>query len=1002
MLRCCQPGAILRVPQFRLPHIPRWPLPLSGRVGTIHAYATITTTGRHPNESSDLADRNISSYPVLEDKNDVRSWAPVLETCLPPQLRLPQYQHVNAGVRDGVDKARIISNALGRPGSKVGVDLLYDLGVNQERWEAVVWLVKSIVDSLGGTAPIEPLSSPVPSLWHGSKSLAELTDASIEVPVSTAAQPTASIIGCLDMSDPRGLVTSASLVSDETSALRRDALGTIWRSLGAMIIASTNGAVRPEVLEIIAYLHHSGIMPASIYSRKPRDDESAIQQPPTLHLLSSRILSSLSDAAWRAHEKSVLEQARATGYSFMPLRPEIPGSAYRVRVPGLRAEIWLELILWSCLHGEWMQEGLAILDEIYNQSKPPWRPISWRAVLPTGLGFSKDWDKLNYTFNTQAPNTMDQHPGVHDVKRSISSEVMNAYVDALLSELDDGQDDRYMPTMDALTHLNKAQAFLDRSDLKLGGGSWDAVMLRFFDSRAEDVDNTSLFRALLRLSPGFGGEVKSSNTQQLPSYVRDGSAAAIGIGHQILQGQIKAGSVKEAFSTVIAMRDHTDHNKKRSIADFFRSAVSKESQLRQSPLFTGNYDPIDYPAFQVQIPSTILGQLLELATTSNEFAYAKWLLYSDEVDGPLIPESLYSDDAITPAIVHLATASRDGALLGRVVQACAEHNKVSNAGSTLSYLVLVSFFGAQVSLRRWDAARKILQALSAHEGSENSVNTLVLLARAMILLPSGTTNQGTMPSEDMLAATSLFQSILERKFAILEGGTIRNLDEGLRTLGTILATLNTTWYDLFKPLLSGHFPFRLRVESFNTILEAVAESRGATAAAHLLTTFWPWAKRNARKEKEAADSARNRHKDRPRTDHEQYRTVIRLSGINDHSLVMYKGVNANQQSIRIVLRCALAEISRDIENAEVAQERVPAGMSVADLHKKLANSDGKIKPLDVVVWALRALRDLGMVWEDVLMELEDGLSDQQLRRLRKQVPHLFTPQGFTKRQTTYA
>ena len=191
----------------------------------------------------------------------------------------------------------------------------------------------------------------MPSIWNGEISLDQLTENSIEIDVSMSGRT-----GLSDQKlNTRDTGLHHSAVSDSFEhqlQLRRNALGVVWRSLGAMTISCADGTIRPEILEIVAHLHHSGIMPASIYSRKPRLDETAIQQPPTLHLLSSRILTSLSDAAWRAHERIVLEQAKVNVNKSLPLRPELPGSAYRISVSGLRAEIWLELILWSCLHGE--------------------------------------------------------------------------------------------------------------------------------------------------------------------------------------------------------------------------------------------------------------------------------------------------------------------------------------------------------------------------------------------------------------------------------------------------------------------------------------------------------------------------------------------------------------------------------------------------------------------------------------------------------------------------
>ena len=146
-----------------------------------------------------------------------------------------------------------------------------------------------------------------------------------------------------------------------------------------------------------------GIMPMSIYNQRPSPDSTAIQQPPTLRLFSSRILTSLSDAAWRAHEKMVVQEAKAKGGDYAALRPEIPGMAYRIYVAGLRPEVWMELILWSCLHGGWVIDGVKILRMLSSEpSQRQWRSLSWRTLAAAEGGKDDDWDKFDYIFNTQS------------------------------------------------------------------------------------------------------------------------------------------------------------------------------------------------------------------------------------------------------------------------------------------------------------------------------------------------------------------------------------------------------------------------------------------------------------------------------------------------------------------------------------------------------------------------------------------------------------------------
>jgi len=359
--------------------------------------------------------------PPLAGRENAAKWMPLLEACLPPDLRRSDYEQPAAIHVDAPwERAEIILAAQSRPVSKRGVNLLSDLAISQGRWKAAVWLMRDLIDH--GAPAVQPTDEQIveQAPWNGQDSLKDLTERPINLshpgrsPAGVARHINLPPMLPLEMAE----MQTQSEDSHNPDSLKRLALGVVWRALGAMIISCGDGPVRPEILEIIAHLHHQDLLPKDIYTHVPLDDETAIQQPPTLHLLSSRILTSLSDAAWRAHEQVIVDKASATSGRYIPLRPEIPGTAYRIHIAGLRPEAWLELVLWACLHGHWVLEGAAILRSVCKQANPVWKPISWRSLVPVSSG-SEDWHKLDYIFNTRSPKTMDQEAIVHNVKSTV-------------------------------------------------------------------------------------------------------------------------------------------------------------------------------------------------------------------------------------------------------------------------------------------------------------------------------------------------------------------------------------------------------------------------------------------------------------------------------------------------------------------------------------------------------------------------------------------------------
>lgn len=933
----------------------------------------------------------------------MHTWVAILEAGLPPHLRQDPRASSTAAL-NAADCAEILLAAQGAATEEGGLDILYHLGMVEARWREVIWLVKHLVEDYA--APRSKAGKLSQTIWPWSN------DGSLD----------AMTLGPIELQRPRDPSEASSLgptltptlheLTDDlkpesmsrTDRSQQGVLGQVWRSLGAMILACPEGVVKPEILEIIAYLHHQEIMPSSIYSQKPGTDHSAIQQPPTLHLLSSRILTSLSDAAWRAHERAVVEETKAQGGEYVPLRPEIPGMAYRVHVAGLRPEIWLELILWACLHGGWIVEGAAVLRAVYRQ-KPAWKPLSWRSLVPSEESGVPDWDKLDYLFNTRSSATMDppESPPL-DVSRTVSSEVINAYVDALLSVIDVGVGDRGAPPGHILSQMTLAKGFLGRSDLRLSGGSWDAVILRFVDSQAGNPVQYNL-RRLAGLTPKFGHEVEAANASSLPDYVTDGSASFVGLCHRALHTEVRAGNVEGALRVFKLLQNTTDGNKRRSLEAFFKTiqhAQEKDTAPNGADLFTSNYSRINYPAFDLQIPTTTLGPFLELVTDAQAYDLVKWLLYSKEIDGPLIGDHLYNDPAIAPALVKFATMTNDRALLSKLIDLRAQQNTVTGDGPTLPNNVLRSFLDTQFSLRRWDAATRILELMNDLPSLSWNLVNLATLARTMLRLRHAA-KSGSVESERSLArAQDIFSEMVQ-------GAHSRSLYKAhfnaaqVSVLLAVLSAIDAYWarfcVDLRQP--KGHLTFHLSAMPFNLVLEGVVEAHGSVSARRLLGIFWSHKVRTAQVsgrrmiEGRPETSKVDRVRRTPLASAEMQRTEVHLPGQQGQRVIVYGGLRPDLTTVRIIFRKALDEMKQQkqrpektgaesLDHVEPSATEIDSGSDPKSVEPAIDTT-----PSGMVVWAVRCLRALGMADHDIRNELNGALDEQALRSLQDQLPLLF-------------
>jgi hypothetical protein len=628
--------------------------------------------------------------------------------------------------------------------------------------------------------------------------------------------------------------------------LRHQILGLIWRDIGRLILACSSnpdiagGEVKPEVLEMIALLHHYELMPASIYAYIPAENEDAIQQPPTLHLLSSRIFTALSDATWRAREMTAAEEAKKKGGLFKGL--EAKGSSYRVRVSGIKPEIWLELILWSCLHGGWISEGAALLNRIHRSL---WKPISWRdslrALMPFARGDLLDWDSIKYNFDTRSSTTMDgiDITGLR-VDKTVSSEVVNAYIDALLTVVSVGAGRRALDLDVVMRYIRNLRRFLTGANLNLGGGSWDAVMLRLVESGGIDIDHDSaIVQQLVALSPPIGEELQSRGSQAIPAYVLDGSAAVLGLLHRALYTEIRNGNLEGALKVFQVLQERVDNDRHQSLSDFFahRHLSSAESDDSAKGLFTSNFSGIDYPSFSTQIPPATLAAFLDLVIANNSFDFGNWMLGigNTDIDGPLIPSSLYHDPHISAAVIKYATVTDNSSLLSKITKYGAARAE-DGTPSTPPKELLQAFFNAQVETRRWDAAEKLLEYMCDTEGFDWSVGNAATVAKALIVEGRNETNPDKM-GEFFDRAAHTFASFLPGRIGAVRDRS-RKHDE-INTLCVVLAAASPLLATFISrsAALPRFFTFTLRASDFNTVLEGVVASHGIEAGRALVDRF---------------------------------------------------------------------------------------------------------------------------------------------------------------------
>jgi hypothetical protein len=753
--------------------------------------------------------------PPHDARHDIQQWLAAIDPFLPSHLRRnTSNTNGKEPVITSIDLALVVTAA-----QDATVDILSYLGLVEKRWTTVIWMAKKLIED--GSRSIEPPLQLDPSaniIWPEQvpRTLDDLTGETLRI---QRVRPSRKLKLSLD-----DLTAEPDLINSRHASVKR-AVGQLWRSLGSMILASAeqnNGddEITPHVLEIVAYLHHVGLMPDSVYKYRPHENKYALQQPPTLHMLSSKILTALSDASWKAHEASV-KLAKTDAKVAYFLGHEIPGSRYKVKVSDLEPELWLELILWSCLHGGWILDGLAILKQLASKQETyGWGLISWREIMLAEQHNSPSPSRVWKLF----PMNGDAAAKAEDrarVRRTISSEIVAAFVDAIVGDVRVGVGFRGSDPEFVIAQLKTLKDFLDANNLSLGSTAWDSIMTRLIESGTFVPEKRpEVLLRLFELAAGFGAEVSTANTSATASdevpYFFEPTTIPLNLLHRTMRAFIGRGDIKGAMETLSLLQEHTDENKQKSLQQFFE--LLKSEAPRKFTLFTSHLPPVDFPAFDINMPVHLRAKLLDLATDSKMYDLGRWFLFAQDLDGPLIGRDLYSNRNVAASIVRFGTLAGENDLVLDVIKRVGTWNEKFQQ-QRMPAEVLTALICSQIKLHRWEPLQSMQRYVT--ETSKFRPRSVILstFAAELLRLSSG-------PQQDCVDAQEAFTGLL---FA-WEEAIMRDVRNELYCILGIMSTVDDVWKEYCSQFLgvSSRQAVQLSPADFNHVLQGILDHYGSS------------------------------------------------------------------------------------------------------------------------------------------------------------------------------
>ncbi|KAI9724425.1 MAG: hypothetical protein M1812_000493 [Candelaria pacifica] len=905
----------------------------------------------HPNSppikassEASVASDDPPPWPPHSDRHDPNAWVAYLEPFLPSNFRRSSSQSPSDVSETTQKPLEDLPHFLFQAREQFNVDVLSYMGVYQDRWQAVLWIVRNILSGTSGSSV-------------GNNTSTRATISNPTIPWSTE-DPLEKATGSAIWAERPKLNNSTSAVGLETQTrfeifeIERSSahvsLSQIWQSLGSMVLEAAERTkeearqIMPHVLQIIAFLHHSDFVPDTVYKYVPVEAPLSLERPPTLHFLSSRILTALADAVWRAHESQVAIEAAAVGAQYHYLGFEVPGARYKLKVGELGLEVWMELIMWSCVDGGLVKEGAWILQQLRKRvGQKKWSVIDFKAVQQPTVGDNPktariDWEGINYRAGGINLGSIEGYssdrPSVELGERTISSEVVVALIDGLVDSIRVGVGNRGNAASKILDHIFALKNILERDKFGLGANSWNQILVRILESGGIDpeVDPSILERAL-GLAPIYLKEFESSNAPVLkdrnlvsPNYVLEQSAVAVGLSHRVLSAYIKSSNIRGSLRAFAHLQAMTDANKKKSITGFIDKLRRQDRGI--ADVFDATVDDMESPMSEVpgffpQVPLPLLASFLGLVTEAKVYEFGRWLLYADEVDGCVIPTTLYATPEMAPELLRFAAATSDGDLLERVSRALEP---------PLSERTLRALLHCQIIFRNWDAVETVLIYARDEISADWEAPDAAALAKAVLVLETSdhhvcAENEDFADLSSVTRAKDILKKLLHGELSPVTSPSTkpsRSRSNELPSLCQIFKTISSTLADLCPTDSNeGKVIVKLPIQAFNILLSGVVETKSSIEGKRLWDLY---CKSPDPPRQEGLDAGVPR---RPwkRVDQRQENRILAASkkppaknavpSADDERLI-----RPNLSTLRIITQAAIQE-RQQLTNASVNQEK---------------------------------------------------------------------------------
>jgi hypothetical protein len=714
------------------------------------------------------------------------------------------------------------------------MNVLTFMVLHQRRHKAVVHLVEVLLNQIA-LAVNEPFKDELPSNidWpDGSFRKGNGAPIELERTFHVSRRPLGNSLG----------LSEDALQEDDGST----AMELVWSFLADVVIASSKQSpderkqVMNTVHQILALIHKLGLVPANIYAHCPPQETTYVQRPPVMHLLNSKILSTLSDAVWHAYQDEVSARSEKGQRSPWNFFPEPPGSPLRSKGKELGPEVWIEFILWCCVEAGFASTGVRILKALREDVETPWRAVPW-----TDVSVHRNVQNQTAHLKGQAANEIasggEFRTPAGTQYRLISAEVVLAVADSLINCFNSEVVGGALSVHQVQNDLRDLVSFVGPASVAPTYVEYLAVRLLETELLYDTDQVNSLHAWTSTLSHLRDLQLVEEQSRHEPGltfdFILDRSELQAGILHQALQACIENNLVKKAVDTFTDIQKTVDGNKLQAIGEFLALSLRPEDGFFTSRLGRGHNE---FLKSYGQLPAYKLAAFLDLVGNAKLFGLGDWLVFSDDIDGAALPVSIWGQPSIAAALTRYAAAKGDPRLLERVLSICAASDR------KMTVNLLRSFVMSYISMREWDRAAQMLQELKQADGGGYSPRIVACLAATILRLEVDpeVLLQEELES-DLTQALLLFSTVLDGLYD--SSAASFRIDQKRifkQQVGYLLRLLENVADSRVADMVSNfksRFPVsnepHLAPDTFNVVYAAIVETKGVLEGRNIWHLF---------------------------------------------------------------------------------------------------------------------------------------------------------------------